>query len=210
MFQSSRDGAPETLTRRPSIGTTLPLAAGLAVAATPALAHLNAVAHGSFVAGLSHPFLGIDHVLAMIAVGLWGALLGGPARWALPTAFVGAMVTGFALLLLGVPLPLVDAVVPASVLILGLAVVLMVRLPVTVAAAVTGALGAFHGHEHGSALGSAGGWAYASGFVTAAALLQACGLVIAWGFAHGLHHAWLARGIGGAAALGGLSMVMDG
>ena len=182
----------------------------LAAAATPALAHLNAASHGSFVAGLSHPFLGIDHVLAMIAVGLWGALLNGPARWALPTGFMGGMITGFVLLLLGVPLPLVDVVVPASVVVLGLAVVLMVRLPVTMAAAVTGALGTFHGHEHGGALGSAGAWAFASGFVTAAAFLQACGLVIACGFAHGLHHAWLARGIGGAAALGGLSMMVDG
>ena len=182
----------------------LPLALLLGLAATPALAHLDPGAHGSFLAGLSHPVLGLDHVLAMIGVGLWGAVLGGRARWVLPTCFVGAMVLGFGLALMGVALPLVEPMVLASVLLLGLAVALMVRLPLGLAGPLAGLFGTMHGHAHGGELGSAGALAFGMGFVVATALLHAFGLFIAWGYSKGMRRAALVRGMGWATALGGL------
>ncbi len=181
---------------------TLALALGLA--ATPALAHLDPGEHGSFLAGLSHPLVGLDHVLAMVGVGLWGAVLGGHARWALPTAFVGSMVGGFLLALAGVGLPLVEPVVLASVLLLGLAVALLVRMPLGAAGALVGLFGLFHGHAHGGELGTAGALAFGLGFVAATAVLHAAGLLIAWGYAKGMGHARLVRSLGWATALGGL------
>lgn len=183
---------------------TLPLALALGLAAAPALAHVDPAEHGSFLAGLSHPLLGLDHVLAMVGVGLWGAVLGGRARWALPTAFVGAMVAGFALALVGVGLPLVEPLVLASVLFLGLAMALLLQLPLGAALALVGLFGLVHGHAHGGELGTAGALAFGLGFVAATAVLHAAGLLIAWGYSTGRRHARLVRGLGWATMLGGL------
>lgn len=182
----------------------LPMALALALAATPSLAHLDAEAHGAFVAGFSHPFFGLDHVLVMIAVGLWGAVLGARARWALPTAFVGAMVAGFTLALMGAPLPFVEPMILASVLLLGLAVALMLRPPLAAALLATGLFGLFHGHAHGAEVGSAAVLAFGLGFAASTALLHAAGLMIAWGYSYGVRHTRLVRGMGWATALGGL------
>lgn len=183
---------------------TLLIALALALTATPTLAHLSPEEHGSFLAGLSHPLVGLDHVLAMIGVGLWGAVLGGRGRWTLPTSFVGSMVGGFALALLGVGLPFVEPMVLASVLLLGLAVALMVRLPLAAAGVLTGLFGLFHGHAHGDELGSAGALPFGLGFVASTVVLHAAGLLIAWGYSKGLHHARLVRSMGWATAVGGL------
>ncbi len=113
--------------------------------ASPALAHLDPSEHGSFAAGFTHPLFGTDHVLAMIAVGLWAALLGGRAVWALPTAFVGAMIVGFLLSLAGVPLPYVEPFILTSVVVLGVVVALALRLPLGVCAALVGVFGICHG-----------------------------------------------------------------
>jgi len=153
----------------------------LALSASPALAHLDPSEHGSFAAGFTHPLFGTDHVLAMIAVGLWAALLGGRAVWALPTAFVGAMVAGFALSLAGVPLPYVEPLILASVVVLGTVVALALRLPIGLSAALVAAFGICHGHAHGGEIGSAGEFGYAIGFVLATALLHAAGLLIGYG-----------------------------
>ncbi len=190
--------------------TRLLLVLSLALPATPALAHLDPGEHGSFLAGLSHPLFGLDHVLAMIAVGLWGAVLDGRARWALPTAFVGAMLVGFLLALAGMPLPLVEPMILASVLFLGVAVALLVRLPLAVAAAATGAFGLFHGHAHGGELGEAGATAFGLGFALATAALHAAGLLIAAGYAPRTERALLVRVLGAATALGGLWIVAGG
>lgn len=184
--------------------TKLPLALALALSATPTLAHLGPEEHGSFMTGLSHPLLGLDHVLAMIAVGLWGAVLGGRARWSLPTSFVGSMVLGFGLALLGAGLPLVEPMVLASVLLLGLAVALMVRPPLAAAGLLTGLFGLFHGHAHGSELGSADALSFGLGFAVSTAVLHAAGLLIAWGYSKGMRHTRLVRGMGWVTALGGL------
>ncbi|WP_269583496.1 HupE/UreJ family protein [Roseibium sp. Sym1] len=156
-------------------------AIAMALTASPALAHLDPADHGSFAAGFTHPLFGTDHVLAMIAVGLWAALLGGRAVWALPTAFVGAMLAGFALSLAGMPLPYVEPFILASVVILGVVVALALRLPLGLSAALVATFGICHGHAHGGEIGSAGELGYAAGFVLATALLHAAGLLIGYG-----------------------------
>ena len=144
------------------------LAAATALVTTPAFAHLDPEAHGSFAAGLSHPVFGADHILAMVAVGLWAAVLGGRAVWALPSAFVAAMVAGFIASVGGVPLPFVEPMILVSVFVLGLAVALTLRLPVAAAAGIVGAFGLFHGHAHGGELGTAAALAFGAGFAASA------------------------------------------
>lgn len=157
------------------------LAAGLlALASSPALAHLDPAEHGSFAAGFTHPLFGTDHVLAMIAVGLWAALQGGRAVWVLPTAFVGAMVAGFVLSLTGVSIPYVEPLILTSVIVLGTAVALALRLPLGLSAALVAVFGLCHGHAHGGEIGLAGELGYAGGFVLATALLHAVGLLIGY------------------------------
>lgn len=186
------------------------LAAGLCVfASSPAFAHLDPSEHGSFASGFTHPLFGTDHVLAMIAVGLWAALLGGRAIWALPTAFVGAMIVGFILSLTGVPLPYVEPFILASVVVLGVLVALALRLPVSACAAIVAVFGICHGHAHGGEIGSAGELGYAAGFVIATALLHAAGLLIGYGANVATRNdpAWatrIIRGLGVLTALGGV------
>ena len=91
-----------------------------AAASNSAFAHLNPAEHGSFAAGFSHPFFGLDHILAMVAVGLWAALLGGRAIWLVPTAFVGMMLAGFGVALGGAQLPFVEPIILTSVVAIGL------------------------------------------------------------------------------------------
>ena len=92
----------------------------LTASSLPAFAHLNPLEHGSFAAGASHPLFGADHILAMVGVGLWAALLGGRSIWAAPGAFVAAMVAGFIAALMHIGLPFVEPVIAASIVVLGL------------------------------------------------------------------------------------------
>src|SRR5690554_5183886 len=154
-------------------------AAALSIAATPTFAHLSPDHHGSFAAGLSHPVFGLDHILAMIAVGLWAAVLGGRAVWALPASFVGVMMLGFTVSVLGYPIPLVEPMILVSVFALGLAVALSLRLPVAAAAGLVGVFALFHGHAHGGELGSAGAVAFGAGFAISTAILHGAGVGIA-------------------------------
>ncbi|HEY5308706.1 MAG TPA: HupE/UreJ family protein, partial [Casimicrobiaceae bacterium] len=118
----------------------------------PALAHiLQGEAYG-FVTGFLHPITGADHVLAMVAVGLWGAQLGAPAIWVLPVAFPLVMAMGAMLGFLGVPLPGVEYGIAASAIVLGTAVAFEVRPSLVVAALVVGCFAIFHGHAHGTEL----------------------------------------------------------
>jgi len=184
-------------------------AAALSLASSPALAHLDPAAHGSFAAGFTHPLFGTDHVLAMIAVGLWAALLGGRAVWALPTAFVSAMIAGFAVSIAGMPLPYVEPFIMASVIVLGVVVALALRLPLGLSAALVAAFGLCHGHAHGGEIGMAGEFGYAGGFVLATALLHAAGLLIGYGANIATHNeperaSRIIRALGAATALGGV------
>ena len=148
----------------------------LAAATAPAFAHLAPEEHGSFLAGVSHPLFGADHILAMVAVGLWAGTLGGRALVAVPTAFVATMLLGFALALGGVSLPFVEPAILASVVALGLLVALAVRPPVAASAALVAVFALFHGYAHGGELGGAGAANFALGFALSTALLHAAGL----------------------------------
>ncbi|TCO72012.1 HupE/UreJ family protein [Rhodovulum euryhalinum] len=178
-------------------------------AASPALAHLDPLEHGSFAAGFSHPMFGADHILAMVAVGLWAVTLGGRALWALPAAFVGAMSLGFGLALAGAPLPMVEPMILASVLVLGVLVALAVRLPLAAGAAVVGALALFHGHAHGAEMGGAAALAYLGGFALATALLHGAGVLGGWALAR-FGGPLVARGAGVLVAGLGSALVLAG
>ncbi len=155
------------------------LAAAALLAAGPALAHTGAGAAHGFAAGLVHPMLGFDHLLAMVAVGLWAALVGGRAIWAWPVAFAGVMVVGAGLGLAPLGLPHVELSIGVTVVLLGLAAAFQVSLPVLVGAALCGIFALFHGYAHGAEIpAEAGALAYVAGFTFATALLHAVGLAL--------------------------------
>lgn len=182
-------------------------ATALGTSAAPALAHVDPVAHGSLMAGLSHPFFGADHVLAMIAVGLWAAQIGRRALWSVPAAFVATMALGFGLAVGGVMLPFVEPAILASVVALGLLVAMAVRLDAAAAAAVVAVFALFHGHAHGGELGTAGAWPFAAGFIIATVLLHIAGIGIGLGVAR-LSKGTLARLLGGITAAIGAALLI--
>ncbi len=150
----------------------------LAIASLAFLHEESGVAAGLF-AGLRHPFAGLDHVLAMLAVGLWGAQLGAPYVWVLPIAFPLVMATGAALALLGIPLPGVEIGIALSALLLGVLVLLEARPPVAVAATLVGVFATCHGHAHGVELPEGtSGVLYSAGFVVATGTLHALGIAL--------------------------------
>lgn len=179
--------------------------AAAALVASPALAHVGPGAHDSFAAGFGHPFLGLDHMLAMVAVGLWAAMLGGRALILVPAAFVGVMVLGFIAGAAGVPLPFVEPAILASVVVLGLLVALALPMSALAGGALVGFFALFHGHAHGTEVGTAGFLAYGAGFVAATVLLHVIGIVS--GIALGRFGPVLLRVAGGATALGGLMLM---
>jgi urease accessory protein len=184
-------------------------AAGLTLWTPLALAHADHGHPGGFLAGLAHPVLGIDHLVAMVAVGLWGAILKAPALWLLPVTFPLVMAMGGALGILGVPLGHVEPAIAASALALGLLVAFMVRLPLAVAAILVGLFALFHGHAHGTELpDSASPFAYALGFVIATGGLHlagmALGLLLDWRGAG----TWIVRGTGVVVALIGVAFLV--
>src|SRR4051794_7667999 len=144
--------------------------------ASPAFAHTGHGADG-FMHGFAHPLGGIDHVLAMVAVGLYAAMLGGRALWLIPAAFLGAMAIGGMMDMTGYALPYTEIGIAASVILLGLAVALRVDLPTLAATALAGLFAIFHGHAHGAEMPqSVSGYEYAAGFLLATALLHAIGI----------------------------------
>ncbi|WP_246519810.1 HupE/UreJ family protein [Ancylobacter lacus] len=159
------------------------LAALFALSPSLAFAHPGHGEAAGLVHGFLHPVSGIDHVLAMVAVGLFAAHLGGRALWAVPASFVVLMAAGGALGMAGLALPHVELGIAASVIALGAAVALRsVRWPLAAAMAMVGAFAVFHGFAHGAEMPeSASGLAYGAGFMAATALLHAAG--IAFGFA---------------------------
>ena len=161
-------------------------AAGIAIA-VPALAHEQQGQAAGFVTGLLHPVSGFDHVLAMVAVGLWGAQLGAPAIWLLPVTFPLMMAFGGFVGLVGVPLPGVEIGIATSAILLGTMVALEARPPLALAALLVGFFAVFHGHAHGTELPAGqSGLLYSVGFVVATGLLHAVGISI------GLIHRWVA------------------
>ena len=158
--------------------TTTALA--LLLAAPLALAHgAGAHTHGAgLIAGLAHPFNGLDHLLAMVAVGLWAAQLGGRVLWALPLTFVGVMALGSTLGVAGIVLPGLEAGILLSVLALGLLVALESRWSLQLACATVGLFALFHGAAHGLEMPlTASPWGYSVGMLAATALLHASGVL---------------------------------
>lgn len=157
----------------------LPTAVLAFALAQPAFAHEQAGVAGGLLSGLLHPVTGIDHLIAMVAVGIWGAQLGAPAIWVLPITFPLVMAVGGVLGIMRVPLPMPELVIAISALILGVAVASRLRLPFPVAAIIVAVFAIFHGYAHGAELpGSANPQAYGIGFVTATGLLHLCGIAI--------------------------------
>lgn len=154
--------------------------AALCLTTVPALAHVGMGHVDTLGHGFMHPLGGIDHVLAMVAVGLYAGSLGGRALWLVPLTFVGTMILGGVLAYLGFPLPLVEMGIGLSVIVMGLAIALGVRLPTVAAVALVGLFALFHGHAHGTE-GIGLGLAflpYAAGFVVATVSLHLAGIVL--------------------------------
>ena len=176
-----------------------------------ALAHTGAGGTSGFAHGFMHPVGGLDHVLAMLAVGLYAAQLGGPALRLVPATFVGVMAGGGALGAMAFALPYVEVGIAISVVVLGLAIALHAGVPTLAAMALVGAFALFHGHAHGAEMPQdASGPAYAAGFMLATALLHGAG--IAAGLLIGRAGSFAARrGIqlgGSAVALAGVMILI--
>ena len=156
----------------------------LAILPLAAFAHLGqGDLHGGLQAGLLHPVSGLDHVIAMIAVGIWGAQLGAPAMWALPVCFPLVMALGGALGAAGVPLPGIEIGIALSGVALGAMVAFAARPPLWAALTLVGVFAIFHGHAHGAELPpGSDAVAYSVGFVVATGMLHVCGILC--GLAH--------------------------
>ncbi len=175
----------------------------------PGLAHAHPghMDMSGLASGLAHPLFGLDHLLAMLAVGLWGAQLGGSARWTLPLLFVVVMLAGGGLGMMGLGLPGVEQGIVASVVVLGLLLLAARRVPLAYSGILVGAFALFHGHAHGTEMPIHSSAAlYALGFAAATAALHAAGLLMG---------SWLqqrdwplvSRVAGAAIGLSGLGMV---
>lgn len=157
--------------------------AALALLATgfPSLARAHIIAGEipGFLQGLLHPLSGLDHICAMIAVGLWAAQMGGRAVWRVPLTFVGVMSLGGMLGVAAVPIPCVEGGIVMSLLVLGVLIAAAVRLPLAASAATVGVFALFHGYAHGAEMPlAASGMEYAAGFVLATALLHSSGIAL--------------------------------
>jgi len=168
------------------LGPGVSLAALLMLAwAAPVWAHVRQDQAAGFLTGLKHPISGLDHVLAMIAVGIWGAQLGPPALWLLPVTFPMVMAFGGFLGLVGIPLPGVEIGIALSAILLGAMVAGELRPPLAAAASLVGFFAVFHGHAHGTELPEGqSGLLYSVGFVVATGCLHGVGIAI------GLVHRW--------------------
>lgn len=190
-------------------GSRLLLILLLLLAGGTAFAHATTGVTDGFVSGLLHPVLGWDHVIAMVAVGLWGAFLGSPAIWLLPVVFPLVMSIGGALGVAAIPVPGVETGIALSAVVLGAMVVFAARPPLWIAAAIVAAFAVFHGHAHGTELPAAASpLAYSLGFVIATGLLHLAGITF------GLLTRWPAgqlvvRAGGGAIAAAGLFFLVN-
>lgn len=173
----------------------------------PAGAHEAAGSTGGFLSGFMHPILGWDHVVAMVAVGIWGAFLGAPAIWILPIFFPLVMAAGGALGVAGVDLPAVETGIAVSAIVLGTMVAAAMRPPLWFAVVIVSVFAVFHGHAHGTELPQAASpLTYSVGFVLATGLLHVAGIGI------GTLVRWPAgriavRAVGGAIALAGVAFL---
>ncbi|UKJ74643.1 HupE/UreJ family protein [Azospirillum brasilense] len=186
-------------------------AAALAALPNAALAHTFGARDAGFVHGFMHPVGGWDHLLAMVAVGLWAAQRGGKALWALPVAFVGAMIGGGLLGLAGIDLPQVELGIVLSVVALGALIALQSRLPLLASAGVVALFAVFHGHAHGAEMPEAAQpLLYGLGFALSTALLHGAGIGAALSLrrlVEGRKSALALRGTGAVVGLAGVALL---
>jgi urease accessory protein len=174
-----------------------------------ASAHTGIGGTAGFAHGFLHPVGGLDHVLAMVAVGLFAAQLGGRALWAVPATFVAVMVLGGALGAAGMALPLVELGIALSVVVLGLVVLAGRPWPLSLAMALVGTFAVFHGHAHGAEMPvGASGLAYGLGFVAATTLLHAAGVGLGLPRLAEASAGRLTRASGAAICLAGLMLLI--
>jgi urease accessory protein len=191
----------------------IPACAGMTAAlmlgvSSEAHAHTGLDHAFSFASGFKHPLTGLDHMLAMVAVGLWAGLNGGRALWAWPVAFVAVMVLGGLAGMAGVPLAIVESGILASVIVLGLVVLMAARLPVWAGAGLVALFAVLHGHAHGAELPVEGAAAsYFAGFAVATAALHALGLGAAY-LATGARGKLIVRGAGALVAVAGVVLAV--
>jgi urease accessory protein len=180
---------------------------GLVASAAPAFAHPGHLTASGFGGGIAHPLGGLDHVLAMVAVGLLASQVGGRALWALPTAFLSMMAVGFAVGFSGSSLPFVELGIALSAVAFGAAIALRRGLPLALAAGLVGVFAVFHGHAHGAEMpAEAAAVGYAAGFIGATALLHGVGLALGFGLAR-MAAPRVLQAAGGGVALAGLVLL---
>ena len=175
-----------------------------------ALAHTGVGATGGFVHGFAHPIGGLDHVLAMVLVGVFAWQLGGRALWLVPAVFVGVMALGGILGVAGMDVPFVEVGIALSVVVLGAVVAIGVKAPVAVAMALAGLFAIFHGHAHGAEMPeTAAGAAYGLGFMLGTALLHLVGIGLGYviGSLGNRYGQIVTRAAGGVAALAGVAIL---
>ena len=173
---------------------------------SPALAHSGIEQTNSLAFGFAHPLSGPDHILTMIAVGLWSALAGGCALWVWPIAFLATMLAGFAAATLGLQLPFVELAICSSIVAFGIFVAFAVKAPLWSGAAITGLFAFFHGHAHGTEVMAANLMPFAAGFSLATVGLHAVGIGLGV-FAQRSIAKVALRTMGALAALGGVALI---
>lgn len=177
---------------------------GIMLSPATALAHVGSSEAGGFLTGIQHPVSGLDHIIAMLAVGLWGAQLGAPAIWILPVVFPMMMAMGGTLGLMGIPLPGVEVGIAVSAVVLGFMVLTEARVKIQLAMVIVAFFAVFHGHAHGTELPAGqSGLLYSMGFVAATGCLHGVGIAV------GLIHRWQAgklalRGAGSVVCASGI------
>ena len=189
------------------VGTLVCVLSAAITVGTDAIAHTATGIAGGFVSGFRHPLSGWDHIVAMVAVGLWGAQLGKPGIWLLPITFPLMMALGGFVGLIGLPLPAVEIGIAASAIVLGLAVAIEAKPALWIANCAVGIFAIFHGYAHGAELeGGANPLAYSLGFVVATGLLHGFGILV------GELHRWklgerFVQVLGALVAIAGLSFL---
>lgn len=177
------------------------------VVAMPALAHTGSRAVSGLVDGFAHPFSGLDHTLAMVAVGLFAAVLGRRALWAVPASFVSMMLVGGFMVILGIEIPAVEAGIALSVVILGAVLAAGSRCLISVAMTLTGIFAIFHGHAHRAEMPmEAAAGLYCLGFTSATILLHGVGLAVGTVISH---RQMIRRWAGGGISIAGIVLSLS-
>lgn len=198
------------MTKTSMLGLGAVTALVAATFSTGAFAHTGVSPTFGFASGFMHPLAGLDHVLAMVGVGLFAWMLKGRAAWLVPAAFLGMMAVGGILGAYNMAVPMVEVGIALSIFVIGALVASGRSVPLAAAMAIVGSFAVFHGHAHGTEMAATvSGFGYGVGFMAATAVLHGVGLGIAAGTARlsGSHGAKFARAGGAAMAVAGLAFV---